>query len=93
MNNKWNKEELLKKYPIRNFNFKENYVIGFGDAYWYPNMPTQIVTFDETDKFDPWNREYEKNTSWTTYDAYKDTLFRWVTVQGKKVAIYCILRS
>ena len=29
---KWDKRELIKKYPIRNFEFRENYVIGYGDA-------------------------------------------------------------
>ena len=32
---KWDKVELVQKYPIRNFEFQENYVIGYGDAYWY----------------------------------------------------------
>ena len=40
---KWDKTELVQKYPIRNFEFQENYVIGYGDSYWYPGMPTQIV--------------------------------------------------
>ena len=57
---KWDKTELIKKYPIRNFEFQENYVIGYGDSYWYPGMPTQIVTFNETGKYDPWNREWEE---------------------------------
>ena len=37
---KWDKTELLQKYPIRNFEFQENYVIGYGDSYWYPNANT-----------------------------------------------------
>ena len=45
---KMGQKELIAKYPIRNFEFRENYVIGYGDAYWYPAMPTQIVTFNET---------------------------------------------
>jgi hypothetical protein len=89
----WNKKKLLEKYPIRNDQFHQNYVIGYGDAYWYPGMPTQIVTFDETGKYDPWNREWEDGTAWQSYDAYKDVLFRWVTVDGKKIAIYCVIRS
>lgn len=89
----WNKKKLLEKYPIRNDQFHQNYVIGYGDAYWYPGMPTQIVTFDETGKYDPWNREWEEGTAWQSYDAYKDVLFRWVTVDGKKIAIYCVIRS
>lgn len=91
--NEWNKKELLETYPIRNFEYRDNYVIGYGDAYWYPGMPTQIVTFNETGKFDPWNREWEDNTNWYTYPHYKDTLFRWVNVDGKKIAIYCVIRS
>lgn len=91
--NKWDKDELLKKYPIRNFEYHQNYVIGHGDAYWYPNIPTQIVTFNETGKYDPWNRKWEDGTAWTTYDAYKDTLFRWVTVDKKQASIYCVVRS
>lgn len=90
---KWDKYELLLKYPIRNFEFQENYVIGYGDSYWYPGMPTQIVTFNETGKYDPWNREWEEGTAWTSYDAYKDVLFRWVTVDGKKAPVYCVIRS
>ena len=89
---KWDKNELLKKYPIRNFEFRD-YVIGYGDSYWYPNMPSQIVTFNETGKYDPWNREWESGTAWTTYGAYKDTLFRWVTVDGKQAPVYCVMRS
>lgn len=89
----WNKKKLLENYPIRNDQFHQNYVIGYGDAYWYPGMPTQIVTFDETGKYDPWNREWEGGTAWQSYDAYKDVLFRWVTVDGKRAAVYCILRS
>ena len=89
----WNKKKLLEKYPIRNDQFHQNYVIGYGDAYWYPGMPTQIVTFDETGKYDPWNREWEDGTAWQSYDAYKDVLFRWVTVDGKRAAVYCVLRS
>ena len=49
-----------------------------------PGMPTQIVTFNETGKYDPWSREWEDGTAWTSYDAYKDVLFRWVTVDGKQ---------
>ncbi len=86
----WDKKELLLKYPIRNFEFRENYVIGFGDSYYYPNMPTQIVTFNEMGKYDPWNRKWESGTAWTTYGGYKDTLFRWVTVDGKKAPVYCV---
>lgn len=89
----WNKKKLLEKYPIRNDQFHQNYVIGYGDAYWYPGMPTQIVTFDETGKYDPWNREWEDGTAWQSYDAYKDVLFRWVTVDGKRAAVYCVIRS
>lgn len=89
----WNKKKLLEKYPIRNDQFHQNYVIGYGDAYWYPGMPTQIVTFDETGKYDPWNREWEDGTAWQSYDAYKDVLFRWVTVDGKRAAVYCVVRS
>jgi hypothetical protein len=56
-------------------------------------MPTQIVTFNETGKYDPWNRKWESKTAWTTYGAYKDTLFRWVMVDGKQVPVYCVIRS
>ena len=89
----WNKNELLNKYPIKNSEYSSNYVIGYGDAYWYPGMPTQIVTLNKDVISDPWNRGWESETSWLMYDAYKDVLFRWVKVEGKKVPVYCVVRS
>ena len=89
----WNKNKLLNKYPIKNSEYSPNYVIGYGDEYWYPGMKSQIVTFNKDVILDPWNRDWENGKSWLTYDAYKDVLFRWVTVDGKRAAVYCVVRS
>jgi hypothetical protein len=56
-------------------------------------MKSQIVTFNKDVIADPWNRGWETGTSWLMYDAYKDVLFRWVKVEGKKVPVYCVVRS
>ena len=89
----WNKQELLDKYPIRNTDFQPNYVIGYGDAYWYPGMPSNIVTFNENTLYDPWNRTWENDTKWNEYDPYKDTYFRWVTVDKRKIGVYLIQKN
>ena len=89
----WNKNKLLSKYPIKNSEYSPYYVIGYGDEYWYPGMKSQIVTFNKDAIADPWNRGWEDGTSWQKHDAYKDVLFRWVTVEGKKIPIYCVKQS
>ena len=90
----WDKKELLNKYPVRNtHDYSINYVLGYGDAYWYPGMKSKIVTFNEKVIYDPWNRAWEDGTKWKKYDPYKDTYFRWVTVDGKKIDIYLIQKN
>ena len=89
----WDKKELLNKYPIRNADFISNYVLGYGDAYWYPGMPSKIVTYTEEANFDPWNRAWQEDTIWGKYDPYKDTYFRWVNVGGKKIDVYLVQKN
>ena len=89
----WDKKELLNKYPIRNPEFISNYVLGYGDAYWYPGMPSKIVTYDGESGVDPWNRAWEDGTKWKKYDPYKDTQFRWVNVDGKKIDVYLVRKN
>ena len=89
----WDKKELLNKYPIRNADFISNYVLGYGNAYWYPGMPSKIVTYDGESVVDPWNRAWQEVTKWGKYDPYKDTYFRWVTVGGKKIDVYLVQKN
>jgi len=89
----WDKKELLNKYPIRNSDFNCNYVIGYGDGYWYPGMKSKIVTFNENVMYDPWNRGWQTDTKWDRYDPYKDTYFRWVVVDGKWIDIYLVQKN
>jgi hypothetical protein len=89
----WDKKELLSKYPIRNSDFISNYVLGYGDAYWYPGMPSKIVTYNEELVIDPWNRAWEDDTKWQPYNILANTYFRWVTVGGKKIDVYLIQKN
>lgn len=89
----WDKKELLNKYPIRNPEFISNYVLGYGDAYWYPGMTSKIVTYNDELVIDPWNRAWEDGTEWKKYDPYKDTQFRWVNVDGKKIDVYLVRKN
>ena len=56
-------------------------------------MPSNIVTFNENTLYDPWNRTWEKDTKWGKYDPYKDTYFRWVTVDKRKIGVYLIQKN
>ena len=89
----WDKKELLNKYPIRNADFIANYVLGYGDAYWYPGMTTKIVTYNEEMNIDPWNRAWEDDTKWQSYDVFANTYFRWVTVDGKRIDVYFVQKN
>ena len=89
----WDKKKLLNQYPIKNTEFISNYVLGYGDAYWYPGMPSKIVTYNDELAIDPWNRAWEDGTNWKKYDPYKDTYFRWVTVDGKKIDVYLVQKN
>jgi hypothetical protein len=87
----WNKEKLLLKYPVKNSSdFDVNYVLGYGNAYWYPGLPTHIATVNEDAFCDPWNRPWEKNTKWTNYAPVKNVKFRWVNVSGQKIDVYLV---
>lgn len=87
----WNKEKLLLKYPVRNSSdYDVNYVLGCGNAYWYPGLPTKIVTTDGDVAYDPWNRVWQKNTKWEKFEPHKDTYFRWVTVDKQKIDVYLV---
>jgi hypothetical protein len=89
----WDKKKLLEKYPIRNVDFISNYVLGYGDAYWYPGMPSKIVTYTEESVIDPWNREWEVDTKWQPYNVFTNTYFRWVSVHGKRIDVYLVQKN
>ena len=89
----WDKKELLNKYPIRNIEFISNYVLGYGDAYWYPGMPSKIVTYNEELVIDPWNRAWEDDTKWESCRWLTNTYFRWVTVDGKKIDVNLVQKN
>ena len=90
---KWDKTELMQNIQLETLSFKKITLLDMEILIGILGMPTQIVTFNETGKYDPWNREWEEGTAWTSYDAYKDVLFRWVTVDGKQAPVYCVMRS
>ena len=93
----WDKKELLNRYPIRNRDFISNYVLGYGDAYWYPGMKSKIVTYGTDDErrleLDPWNRAWGVDTKWQPYNVFANAYFRWVTVDGKKIDIYLVQKK
>lgn len=90
----WDKKELLDKYPVRNtHDYSINYVLGYGDAYWYPGMKSKIVTLNEKVVYDPWNRAWETDTKWESCNWLTNTYFRWVTVDGKKIDVYLIQKN
>ena len=84
------KTELIQKYPIRNFEFLRLMLLDTEIRIGIPICHLKSLHSTKLGKYDPGIVSGKLRTAWTTYGAYKDALFRWVTVDGKQAPVYCV---